>query len=153
MAGALLIFALAAQSPAGSTSPAPPQVSGTLRLVSVSPEPQSEVTKGTWIVAEVEYAVTAGFQPGLFYLATEVRPRDGERPLRRPIRADENPVLRKANGRLKLRFALAQVWDLPEVRRPLLLRFQLNHKTDGIPGPEGARETVASTGPVEYPAR
>jgi TonB family protein len=114
-----------------------------LDLVEVKPPPGSSVTKETIVVAELSYRIEQ-FTAERFVAGASAELVTGNS----TINGSPDVVLGQATGRVTVAYPLADVWDHPELRKPLLIRFAVRQ----LGGSEGISAIVANAGPVTYRA-
>jgi hypothetical protein len=127
---------------AGAGQPAPTE-SG-IHLLSISPQPGSALSEQTALLADLEYSV-AGFEPGQFKILAQF---DTDT---RGLTTDgsfKNYAFPKfAVGKLRFCFPLRHVWNLPNIKRPLTVRFMLNRVYES-----GLSVPVAKTATLIFPS-
>jgi hypothetical protein len=100
---------------------------GSLGIVDVSPPTGSEVTRDTVVVARLAFTV-AKFEPDQYFLLAQFDEKAPGKSTDGTFPSSAVPVLARASGEYVFSFPLKHVWDLPEVRRPITMRFLLNRK-------------------------
>jgi hypothetical protein len=130
-------------SAAPSSDQEAPATSG-LDVLTITPPQGSKVRRSTVLMADLAYTVK-DFEPGKYIVLAQFdtnsksKTTDGH--------FDGYPILKYANGIFRMCFPLSNVWDLPDLQRPLSVRFLLN-KTDDA----RRSHSVAHTDPISFPA-
>jgi hypothetical protein len=131
--------AIADQTP--SNEPAP--TANSLRLVTIEPIAGSHVQKSTVLVADLAFTVK-DFDSGKYILFAQF---DTTKPKRTTDgKFDSYPLLKYASGGYHLCFPLADIWDVPDVKRPLSVHFLLNTIDDAY-----HNHAIAITDRLSYP--
>jgi hypothetical protein len=131
--------AIADQTP--SNEPAP--TANSLRLVTIEPIAGSHVQKSTVLVADLAFTVK-DFDSGKYILFAQF---DTTKPKRTTDgKFDSYPLLKYASGGYHLCFPLADIWDVPDVKRPLSVHFLLNKIDDAH-----HNHAIAITDRLSYP--
>ena len=116
-----------------------------IELSSISPPTGTRVARSTLLVADLDFAVKE-FQSGQYRISAEFETLTGETRARGRLEAPQ--VLKSARGSIRLCVPLADVWDTPDMRQPLAVRFTLDRIEDAH-----RNHPVASTGKLIYPLR
>ena len=124
-----------------------------IRLLSVAPQPGAPVSEQTALVADLEYAVK-DFEPGHFKIVAqfdtdvEGATTDGS--------FKTYPFPKVAVGKLRFCFPLRHVWNLPNIKRPLTVRFMVSEVYESgmsVPVAKTAPLTFSSTGQTNVTPR
>src|SRR5437762_1928102 len=113
-----------------------------IKLLTITPPAGTNVRKETVLVADLAYAVK-DFELSRFKVMAQF---DTNRGTTTDGTFKNYPVLKAAAGKLRFCFPLAHIWDGPEMKRPLSVRFFLNRMYDG-----GMSKVIAHTDPLLYP--
>jgi hypothetical protein len=133
-------FGLAQVSPAAP----PDRRAGVLSLVKVSPEPGAQVTRDTVVVARLAFDISM-LERGNYVLIGQVDSKIGGRTTDGKFPSDAYIVLEQPSGEATFSFPLAYVWDEPDVKHPIAIRYILVKRS-------GSRRSmsVGSVDPVQY---
>jgi hypothetical protein len=104
-----------------------------------TPQDGANVTPDTVLTADVDYAIK-DFEPGKYIVMAQVETTS---PGTTTNGGFEDVAVKDASGHLVVKFPLRYVWNLPQVKFPLVVHFNLNEKLQ-----DGASTPIASSQPV-----
>ena len=113
-----------------------------MRIAGLSLAPGTEVSKDSVIQATLDYEI---FEPGEYSIHASVETTNPNRMTDGNLPSSSYPAVTEAKGTLVIDFPLKQVWDLPDVKKPISVWFFLDYKVD-----ERTGRVVAAAGPVLY---
>jgi hypothetical protein len=116
----------------------------TLTLASISPIANTPITAKTVLVADLEYSVE-DFKAGEYFVVAQVDTTKEHATTDGRFPNSSYPVLTEPHGNLRFSFPVAYVWDLPNVKHPLVVHFYLNKKVDSKHS-----RIVAKAGPIAF---
>jgi len=108
-----------------SNEPAP--TANSVRLVTIEPIAGSHVRKSTVLVADLAFAIK-DFDYGKYILFAQFDTTNPKRTTDGTFNG--YPPLKYASGNYHLCFPLANIWNVPNVKRPLSVHFLLNKIDD-----------------------
>jgi hypothetical protein len=116
----------------------------TLEIVTISPDSNSSVTRGTVVFADLKYSV-GEFIPGKYLITAQVQTTKEGRTFDGTFPSRLYPSMISAEGTLRFSFPLEYVWDSPKLKHPMTLWFYLHRRED-----DSHTKVVARTGPIFY---
>jgi hypothetical protein len=121
----------------------PPAAADRIAIVQAISSDGDKVTADTVLNAQLDYAVQ-DFARDKFIVMTQVETTSQDVTTSGGFPA---VAVDKASGRLVVKFPLRYVWNLPEVKFPLIVHFNLNEKLAG-----GGSSPIATSQPITFDA-
>jgi hypothetical protein len=124
-----------------------PPIPDTLSIVSISPAPGTAVTRETVVTAELEYSMSS-FVPELHYVMAQADMNQPGYSFDGTFPAEAYPIMKERKGRLSFSFPLRHIWDSPDLKHPITMRFALNKR--GLSLTQSKSLSVAVTDKIRY---
>jgi hypothetical protein len=117
-----------------------------LELHDVAPQPGTELSEGSTVVAHLQYRIK-GFTPGDFALIPQVETNEAST-TSGGWKPSDDVALDAAQGQATVSFPIQRVWNDAMVKRPFRIWFYLTRRA----GPDRSI-VVGRAGPIEYGTR
>jgi hypothetical protein len=106
-----------------------PKSTGTIKLISLAPEDGSSVGRDSVVAAELQFTIDNFKARKDRYFVSILFQTSGSRAAMFSNSPGDIVMLTEATGTITLAYPLDRVWDDPQLRKPLVVRYFLQERT------------------------